>query len=786
MGVLAYRKNGTPSVVIANQSGASWGVGNKTVGVKINYFSVDFDLSLTPGVTTITFFSPGGTEGYGQSMDVGWGDGTWEYGWRESFGGNVASKDYGSAVSGTIRIVGASSKWSMQSANSDMFTTIRSIGNWQLTNSAWYDSDNLDFESNNLDTSDMPVASSIGQAFRLCDTLSRGIGQLNIDFDITNTSGTYFMQQCNNYLNYTVGGVAPTESWDGWNMSGQSGAWNRALGRTAGVIVDTWDMSGLTDIGFCWTGGYDGDTSTWFPVGTVTSILDTTFQNNANFQGTGCDQWNTGSFVILKNCFSSATAFSADISGWDVSNVRDFSQTFQKANSFNPATDVNGIESWSIHSDYTSTGTSTGQSTNRLIDSSATFITDGVKVDDYVRNTTTNTATQVSSIISETELALDTDIFLAASGETYRVFDSISMAGMFAQNTSTNRDIGVWRMNCVVSIASMFECRFNSCAMGFDLNQWERTTPGDESTMANVTNMSSLFFGSVRGFTQAQLAQVQDWDVSGCRTFANMFLQNNKMGNNFDTVCDLSNWVFNPHVGISLNGFFSTAQSAPTGFNSTNWNTGTQYVTAFQYCFYSLDFTNPDFSQWNVTNGSRFDLFIQQAGQIDRDVSNWELSSATIMTSAFNTLSMSDVNKANSMIGWAGNANTNTGVTATSIFGSSQSFLKSATVGVEGYDGQAAYNGFLTLTAPIPASNRTSGTNTSTNTNQLIDSGATFTATVGIGDVVANTTAGTYSEVATVDSDTTLTLADDIFTATSQAYSVDGGYGWVLTGTSFT
>ena len=105
---------------------------------------------------------------------------------------------------------------------------------------------------------------------------------------------------------------------------------------------------------------------------------------------------------------------------------------------------------------------------------------------------------------------------------------------------------------------------------------------------------------------------------------------------------------------------------------------------------------------------------------------------------------------------------------------------------MEGYDGQAAYNGFLTLTAPAPASNRTSGTNTSTNTNQLIDSGATFTASVGIGDVVANTTAGTYSEVVTVDSDTTLTLADDIFTSTSQAYSVDGGYGWAMTGTSFT
>jgi hypothetical protein len=113
--------------LLANQSGASWDIGNKPVGVKINYFSVDFDLSLTPGITTITFNAPSGTEGNGQSMDVGWGDGTWEYGYKESGAGNTASKDYGSAVSGTIKIVGASAKWSMQNVVSDMFTTIRMV-----------------------------------------------------------------------------------------------------------------------------------------------------------------------------------------------------------------------------------------------------------------------------------------------------------------------------------------------------------------------------------------------------------------------------------------------------------------------------------------------------------------------------------------------------------------------------------------------------------------------------------------------------------------------------------
>jgi hypothetical protein len=143
-------------------------------------------------------------------------------------------------------------------------------------------------------------------------------------------------------------------------------------------------------------------------------------------------------------------------------------------------------------------------------------------------------------------------------------------------------------------------------------------------------------------------------------------------------------------------------------------------------------------------------------------------------------------NRAKTVEGWGTNPLTNTGATANPLFDFSTVFSKTATVGVQGYDGQAAYNGYLKLVAPTPNANRTSGTNTSTATDKLIDSGALFTASVNVGDVVANTTAGTYSEVVTVDSDTQLTLADDIFTSTSQAYSVDGGCGWTLTGITFT
>lgn len=71
-----------------------------------------------------------------------------------------------------------------------------------------------------------------------------------------------------------------------------------------------------------------------------------------------------------------------------------------------------------------------------------------------------------------------------------------------------------------------------------------------------------------------------------------------------------------------------------------------------------------------------------------------------------------------------------------------------------------------------------SGTNTTATDNKLIDSAATFqTNNVGVGDVVANITEERYASVTSVDSETQLTLSDNIFPAaegTGKSYSVEG------------
>jgi len=65
-------------------------------------------------------------------------------------------------------------------------------------------------------------------------------------------------------------------------------------------------------------------------------------------------------------------------------------------------------------------GTADGTSSNKLINSGDTFITDGVKKSMIVLNTTDSTETYITNVDSETQLSLNDDIFV--SGENYEVY----------------------------------------------------------------------------------------------------------------------------------------------------------------------------------------------------------------------------------------------------------------------------------------------------------------------------------------------------------------------------
>ena len=72
---------------------------------------------------------------------------------------------------------------------------------------------------------------------------------------------------------------------------------------------------------------------------------------------------------------------------------------------------------------------------------------------------------------------------------------------------------------------------------------------------------------------------------------------------------------------------------------------------------------------------------------------------------------------------------------------------------------------------PNPEFIMTTGTTTATTATKLVDSAASFTTSVEVGNIVVNTTDNTMTNITAIDSATTLSVDDDIFTS-GETYTV--------------
>jgi hypothetical protein len=76
----------------------------------------------------------------------------------------------------------------------------------------------------------------------------------------------------------------------------------------------------------------------------------------------------------------------------------------------------------------TTSGANTSGGAFKLINSAATFVTNGVRIGDIVHNDTLGTAATVTFVDSQTTLTMNADIFVAPS-QTYKVYASSSFSG---------------------------------------------------------------------------------------------------------------------------------------------------------------------------------------------------------------------------------------------------------------------------------------------------------------------------------------------------------------------
>jgi len=97
------------------------------------------------------------------------------------------------------------------------------------------------------------------------------------------------------------------------------------------------------------------------------------FESSLRFNGNGLERWNTERTQVMDFMFLHALQFNADITAWDVRNVKSMKGLFRDARSF--AHDVRVLSQWKFHDhvdkqqmcDWWSENTVT-QTTSLLID----------------------------------------------------------------------------------------------------------------------------------------------------------------------------------------------------------------------------------------------------------------------------------------------------------------------------------------------------------------------------------------------------------------------------------
>jgi hypothetical protein len=97
-----------------------------------------------------------------------------------------------------------------------------------------------------------------------------------------------------------------------------------------------------------------------------------------------------------------------------------FKTTFSRALKVNPSDDAN-----IPYPNLIREGLTTSTEVNKLIDSTAEFITDNVQPGDIVYNISTDSAATVIRVISQSSLELNADAF-TAGGENYTIYQASS------------------------------------------------------------------------------------------------------------------------------------------------------------------------------------------------------------------------------------------------------------------------------------------------------------------------------------------------------------------------
>ena len=283
--------------------------------------------------------------------------------------------------------------------------------------------------------------------------------------------------------------------------------------------------------------------------------------------------------VVASRMFKDAVGMDvtpSDLTGWDVSKVRDFHEMFRNT-SFNQA-----IGGWTFSTDRTT------------------------PINDIVPSWTTQ----------------DPEVLIAGVGSNWVSPSSkvpnwdgtgINMQGMFEDNVAFNQDIGAWNVSAVFCMDQMFDD-----AKGFDNGGSPSIGNWDTSYVVDFFAM----FRDAEGFSQ----DIGGWNVSNAIQIDSMFRETKSFSHN------LNSW--NTSNVKSMHSMF-----AYSDFNAAIGNWDTSSVTDMGEMFEEAYQFDQDIGSWNVSNVTDMNEMFQDAAAFNNggspSIGNWDTSSVTDMGEMF-------------------------------------------------------------------------------------------------------------------------------------------------------
>lgn len=227
--------------------------------------------------------------------------------------------------------------------------------------------------------------------------------------------------------------------------------------------IGQWDMSNITDIGYCFSGCtlFNHPINSW-NTSKVSSMIYA-------FSGISFNQplnlWNTSNVTNMTSLFASCTAFNQDISSWDVSKVTSMPSLFQNATAFSQP-----LSNWerSTVGDTSTLGNVTNMST--MFRAANSFNQD-------ISNWNVSKVTNMSSMFILNTL-------YNQPLNSWNVGAVTNMSSMFESNTAFNQPLNLWNTGAVTNMSLMFN---NATAFNQNIGSW------------NVSNVSSTGFINFMG-----------------------------------------------------------------------------------------------------------------------------------------------------------------------------------------------------------------------------------------------------------------------------------------------